>query len=115
MSDTGPGMDEVTLRRATEPFFTTKGIGKGTGLGLSMVQGLTEQSGGRFILKSQVGEGTTAELWLPAAKGGVSALNEEQRTDEDANTADDALVILTVDDDGLVLTRTRTHERAAIA
>ena len=46
VTDTGEGMDETTLARATEPFFTTKGIGKGTGLGLSMVHGLAEQSGG---------------------------------------------------------------------
>ena len=45
VSDTGQGMDADTLARATEPFFTTKGVGKGTGLGLSMVQGMTEQLG----------------------------------------------------------------------
>ena len=66
--DTGDGMDEETLRRAAEPFFTTKGVGKGTGLGLSMVHGFAEQSGGRLILYSQKGSGTTAELWLPVAK-----------------------------------------------
>jgi K+-sensing histidine kinase KdpD len=58
-------MDKVTLERAMEPFFTTKGLGKGTGLGLSMVHGLAQQSGGQFFLKSQKGEGTTAEIWLP--------------------------------------------------
>ena len=46
VADTGEGMDEETLARAAEPFFTTKGVGKGTGLGLSMVHGLAEQSGG---------------------------------------------------------------------
>ena len=46
VSDTGAGMDEATLKRAAEPFFTTKGAGKGTGLGLSMVHGLAAQSGG---------------------------------------------------------------------
>ena len=69
VTDTGSGMDEVTLRRAMEPFFTTKGLGKGTGLGLSMVHGVAEQSGGWFTLRSQKGEGTTAELWLPVADG----------------------------------------------
>jgi signal transduction histidine kinase len=67
VEDQGEGMDERTLRRATEPFFTTKGVGTGTGLGLSMVHGLAEQSGGMLILKSKPGVGTTAELWLPAA------------------------------------------------
>ena len=55
MTDTGEGMDEATLARATEPFFTTKGVGKGTGLGLPMVHGLAEQSGGRLVLKSRNG------------------------------------------------------------
>jgi PAS domain S-box-containing protein len=67
VTDTGGGMDELTLSRATEPFFTTKEPGEGTGLGLSMVHGLLEQSQGRFILKSRKGLGTVAELWLPVA------------------------------------------------
>ena len=66
VADAGEGMDAETLARATEPFFTTKGIGKGTGLGLSMVHGLAEQSGGKLILTSSPGAGTTAEIWLPA-------------------------------------------------
>ena len=60
-------MDQETLARAAEPFFTTKGVGKGTGLGLAMVQGLAAQSGGVLRLKSSVGVGTEVELWLPAA------------------------------------------------
>src|SRR5947207_86849 len=66
--DTGHGMDETTLKRATEPFFTTKGAGRGTGLGLSMVYGLVAQSGGGMRITSQVGAGTTVELWLPVAQ-----------------------------------------------
>jgi signal transduction histidine kinase/CheY-like chemotaxis protein len=66
--DTGAGMDELTARRATEPFFTTKGAGKGTGLGLSMVDGLAAQSGGAMRVLSRVGEGTTVELWLPVSE-----------------------------------------------
>lgn len=65
VADEGEGMDEETLAKATEPFFTTKGIGKGTGLGLSMVHGLLEQSGGRMVIKSSKGFGTRVELWLP--------------------------------------------------
>ena len=65
--DTGRGMDEATLKRATEPFFTTKGAGHGTGLGLSMVDGLVAQSGGAMRITSQPGIGTTVELWLPAS------------------------------------------------
>ena len=78
VTDTGEGMDEETLGRATEPFFTTKGVGKGTGLGLSMVHGFAEQSGGRLILRSQKDRGTTAELWLPVAKASVQPVNPAQ-------------------------------------
>lgn len=67
--DTGDGMDPETLARATEPFFSTKGVGKGTGLGLSMVHGLAAQSGGTLLLSSEPGVGTRAELWLPAGQG----------------------------------------------
>ena len=66
VTDTGIGMDEQTLKRAVEPFFTTKGVGQGTGLGLSMVYGLAIQSGGDFSLSSLPGAGTTATIWLPA-------------------------------------------------
>jgi CheY-like chemotaxis protein len=58
-------MDEATLNRASEPFFTTKGTGKGTGLGLSMVDGLAAQSGGAIRLSSKLGQGTSVENWLP--------------------------------------------------
>jgi PAS domain S-box-containing protein len=105
--DTGEGMDEATLGRAMEPFFTTKGVGKGTGLGLSMVHGLAEQSGGRFVLASRIGEGTTAELWFPVAK---AELNDADRDDRAAAQEPEggmrALVVLAVDDDDLVLMNT---------
>jgi signal transduction histidine kinase len=65
VTDTGVGMDAATLARATEPFFSTKGLGKGTGLGLSMAHGLAAQSGGTLKLSSTPGRGTTVELWLP--------------------------------------------------
>src|SRR4029077_6145884 len=63
--DPGEGLDEVTLKRATEPFFTTKGAGRGTGLGLSMVDGLVAQSGGAMRITSQPGLGARVELLLP--------------------------------------------------
>jgi PAS domain S-box-containing protein len=73
VTDTGAGMDQATLARAIEPFFTTKGQGRGTGLGLSMVHGLAAQSGGRFRLDSRPGAGTRATLWLPLARDAVRA------------------------------------------
>jgi CheY-like chemotaxis protein len=72
VSDTGEGMDTETIRRAVEPFFTTKAKGHGTGLGLSMVHGLAAQSGGQFDLASSPGGGTTATLWLPVSEGDIS-------------------------------------------
>jgi PAS domain S-box-containing protein len=102
--DTGEGMDEATLQRAMEPFFTTKGPGKGTGLGLSMVHGIAEQSGGWFNLRSQKDEGTTAELWLPVAEKHAAPGRSERPADPAADQA--SLVILAVDDDALVLTNT---------
>ena len=62
-------MDELTLKRATEPFFTTKGAGKGTGLGLSMVHGLAAQSGGAMRIRSGPLEGTTVEVVAAALCG----------------------------------------------
>ena len=55
VSDTGHGMDAETLRKATDPFFSTKEIGKGTGLGLSMIQGLAVQLNGALRLEERVG------------------------------------------------------------
>ena len=65
VADTGCGMDEATVARAVEPFFSTKGIGKGTGLGLSMVHGLAAQLGGAISINSKPGLGTNVEVWLP--------------------------------------------------
>ncbi len=67
VGDTGIGMDAMTLTRAVEPFFTTKPVGKGTGLGLSIAHRLATQAAGALRLKSQPGQGTTVELWLPRA------------------------------------------------
>jgi PAS domain S-box-containing protein len=102
VSDTGEGMDETTLGSAMDPFFTTKGIGKGTGLGLSMVHGYIEQLGGRFVLKSQEGIGTVAELWIPIATAGSVARPIAEETAPPVPR----LCVLVVDDDSLVLTST---------
>ena len=103
VTDTGEGMDQETLLKATEPFFTTKGVGKGTGLGLSMVHGFAEQSGGRLILHSQKGAGTTAELLLPVAKTSEKPI---PATPAPLTKALRPLTILAVDDDALVLMNT---------
>lgn len=99
VSDTGMGMDEVTLKRATEPFFTTKGAGKGTGLGLSMVHGLAAQSGGAMHIISQAGTGTTIELWLPIS--GRAVVKPAGQPDLHTASARRRR-ILVVDDDALI-------------
>jgi PAS domain S-box-containing protein len=105
VTDTGEGMDADTLARASEPFFTTKGVGKGTGLGLSMVHGMAEQVGGRLLIRSKPGEGTTAEIWLPSASGTSQAqdIAVEAPRPEDGPRK---LKVLAVDDDRLVLFNT---------
>ena len=100
VADAGEGMDSETLLRATEPFFTTKGIGKGTGLGLSMVHGLAKQLGGTFVLRSTPGVGTTASLWLPAA--GDAPEPAPPSAVEEGVKDGRPLKILAVDDDVLI-------------
>lgn len=103
IADTGTGMARETLARATEPFFTTKGVGKGTGLGLSMVQGLAAQSGGALEIDSIPEKGTEVRLWLPVAEA-------HQAMDSVALPQDmtlpapfkESLRVLVVDDDVLV-------------
>ncbi|TGE02616.1 MHYT domain-containing protein [Methylobacterium nonmethylotrophicum] len=118
VTDTGTGMDEATLARAQEPFFTTKGVGKGTGLGLSMVHGLAAQSHGRLVLRSRPGAGTTAEIWLPVAAReapgqatahgpeAVAPGPEEAPPRRPAARGLPSQVVLVVDDDPLVLENT---------
>ena len=100
--DTGKGMDAEVLRRAMEPFFSTKGVGKGTGLGLSMIQGLALQLKGALRLTSEVGKGTAAELWLPVAHAPASAAPHAEGAREANGHATAKLKILVVDDDTLI-------------
>lgn len=102
VSDTGAGMDPETLKKAIDPFFSTKELGKGTGLGLSMIHGLALQLKGALVLRSVKGDGTTAELWIP-----ISDKMPEQSYVAPAaplpdNSADKRLKILMVDDDALI-------------
>ncbi|MEV4608851.1 response regulator [Neorhizobium sp. LMR1-1-1.1] len=106
IEDDGEGMDEATLAKVTEPFFTTKGIGKGTGLGLPMVDGLAAQSGGKLVLRSQPGVGTSVELWLPVADPETDSIVETASGKANDAEPQRTLKVLAVDDDALVLMNT---------
>ena len=106
VSDAGEGMDADTLSRATEPFFTTKGVGKGTGLGLSMAHGLAAQSGGQLTIESCPGEGTSVAMRLPVAAAATAAGPETGRQKPPLAAPSEtnrSLSVLIVDDDALVL------------
>jgi len=96
--DNGKGMTPEILKRAVEPFFSSKPLGKGTGLGLSMVHGLAVQLGGELQLSSTVGKGTNATLILPVATAVPEAESPAQRSHKVNRSA----VILFVDDDPLI-------------
>ncbi len=96
--DTGMGMTPEILKRAVEPFFSSKPLGKGTGLGLSMVHGLAVQLGGALQLSSTVGQGTTATLILPVATNAPKAESPVHAVQKVNRSA----VILFVDDDPLI-------------
>jgi signal transduction histidine kinase len=68
LQDSGEGMSDEVLARAVDPFFTTKAVGRGSGMGLAQAYGFARQSGGMLVLRSRVGEGTTATLVLPRAQ-----------------------------------------------
>ncbi|MFL6763285.1 MAG: response regulator [Sphingomicrobium sp.] len=97
VTDTGTGISAENIEKVMEPFFTTKEMGKGSGLGLSMVYGFAKQSNGAFRLKSEVGVGTAAEIWLPRAPG-HAATEDKPRLEERAVRPTRKLRILLVDD-----------------
>jgi signal transduction histidine kinase/ActR/RegA family two-component response regulator len=96
--DSGHGMPSEVLRRATEPFFTTKSSGSGTGLGLSQVYGTAHQSGGSIDIASELGAGTVVTMRLPACDLPCLSPREPDAGDLD-ETGHNRRVILCDDDD----------------
>jgi PAS domain S-box-containing protein len=97
VADTGAGMDEPTLQRAIEPFFTTKEVGKGTGLGLSQVYGFVRQSAGHIKIYSEPGRGTTVKMYLPRHIGPEAEIDAADMMK--AARTDGGESILVVEDD----------------
>ncbi|MDF2493784.1 histidine kinase famiy protein [Sphingomonas sp.] len=108
VQDDGPGMDPAVVERATEPFFTTKGVGKGTGLGLAMASGFVRQSGGRLEIESTPGAGTVVRMLFPVRKD-VEAERPRAapRSEPDTGGFSGPAHILVVEDNEEVLTLAR--------
>jgi len=94
ISDTGAGMPPDVRDRVFEPFFTTKEKGKGTGLGLAMVYGFVKQSGGHVTIYSEIGHGTTINLYLPRAdRALVQDPVGKSKADNDVRARETILVV----------------------
>ena len=100
VKDTGTGMDAETAERAFEPFFSTKEVGQGTGLGLSQVYGFAKQSGGFATIHSQVGVGTSVNIFLPRSEGQLAA-GVECAEEPHLEHGDGETVLVTEDDDAI--------------
>jgi len=99
VSDTGCGMDKETIEHIFDPFFTTKEFGKGTGLGLASVYGIVKGHGGYIMCYSELGQGTTFKIYLPAMKKEVETKSEKKSEHELIGGTE---TILIVDDDASI-------------
>ena len=94
IADDGDGIAADDLPRIFEPFYTTKQKGKGSGLGLSMVYGFVRQSGGRIIVSSQAGCGTTVSIYLPRSSCELRQESLGQSAGADAPTGSERILVV---------------------
>ena len=99
VADNGIGMAPDVVRRATEPFFTTRAVGKGTGLGLSQVYGLVKQCGGEMEIDSEMGRGTTMTLLFNEVRHPSTTLSIVEVPDSKTESGLNRGTVLVVDDD----------------
>jgi PAS domain S-box-containing protein len=107
VSDAGQGMPPEVRDRAFEPFFTTKGPGKGSGLGLATIYGFVKQSGGHATIYSEVGKGTTVNIYLPKAAGGQAQVKEHNLEAPLAQGKGERVLVVEDDERVRRLTRSR--------
>ena len=110
LSDSGEGMSMDVMEHIFEPFYTSKAVGQGTGLGLSMVYGFVHRYGGDIVVTSNVGEGATFRIYLPASKNSVSVSNTNSKVEIDLPKGNES--ILVVDDEAGLLKLTSHNLRA---
>ncbi|HED01074.1 MAG TPA: hybrid sensor histidine kinase/response regulator [Proteobacteria bacterium] len=100
VTDTGVGMDKATQKRIFEPFFTTKEMGRGAGLGLASAYGIIKNHGGMINVYSEIGHGTTFNVYLPASEKDATVFEEHKVAEEILKGTETVLI---VDDEAIVL------------
>jgi len=112
VADQGTGMDPETVRRVFEPFFTTKGGTKGTGLGLATCYGIVLQAGGAIFVETELGQGTTFEVYLPRSRRGADAEPGTLAQAATGKAGRGETVLLVEDDASVLLVAKRILEQA---
>jgi two-component system NtrC family sensor kinase len=108
VSDNGTGMDEETLKRVFDPFFSTKASGAGTGLGMAMVYGLTKQQDGYVNIDSELGVGTTTHLCFPTISSDETWDTRDDPVDQGTHAS--ATILLVEDEENLAAATRRALE-----